>query len=150
MKNGAVINKFIILIVLFLAINGCNEREKSRSLTKEDFSSLINGIIKPGEIDNIFDSFEGSRTGYSVYAKITVKKNIADITDLLKKADNLLPGIEYEKFKEIKKNNLWKLDPLKSIIFIQKGTNPWTSSFTHYWFIPKEETNVLYMIGWGI
>jgi hypothetical protein len=151
-KNSLVINKIFIYLILSLCI-GCNEREKPKVLTKLEFSSLIDGFIKPEEIDNYLYKFEGSRTGYTIYSKIIVKHNFMikeKVKSLEKMKQYVLSEVDIERIQELKKNNSWKLDISKSNIYRQDGKNSWTSSFIHYWFVPKDEDNTLYIMGWGI
>jgi hypothetical protein len=117
-------------------------------LTKEEFSSPVNGIVTSDAIDNISYKFEGSHTGYSIYAKITLNENVTNITRSMKKVDHIPLGMEDEKVKAME--NIWKLNIPQSQIFIQEGKSSWTSSFTHYWFVPKDKNNILYMTGSGI
>jgi hypothetical protein len=126
-----------------------------KPLSFEEFSSLVANAVHAEDIQALDCEFEGSRTGYSIFAKIVLKKDIS--------ADKVVKGFktktsdswdsskeEMERINHLRALGWWKLDFTHARVYFQEGENAWTSSFTHVWFLPENEKNTLYVIGHGI
>lgn len=169
-------NKFILifigsslLILLLLIILPLIHWGVSREDVITDF---FQGLEKE-DIEKLDYIFDGNHAGYRIYAKVRLKKESmkkiltgtemgsykCDTNDTKNvKAWRLISKNTHEEFIVNfvmgRLNPLqckwWNLSDLSQVdIYMSKGSNALTFSFTHWWLVPHNEDNVVYLIGSG-